>query len=175
MGSTPSKINLNEVSISPLDPQWDRADFCCGHKSIDNFFINSAKDHHKKHKARVYGAVYRDVVIGYYFLVAQSTPPGEISKEAVKKFSRVDETPCVYLGMLGVREAYTRNGVGKVLMVHAMKKTLEVANLIGIYALTLEADNKEVGEFYKNLGFEYFIEGDLAMYLPIGTIKKVLG
>lgn len=174
MGNTPTKVDLSRLEIKPLDSAWDRAAFCCGHQTIDNFFRNNAPEHHRKHKARVYCALYDEAVIGYYFLVAQSTPPERVSEEAFKKFGRVKETPCVYLGMLGVHEEHKGNGIGKTLMIHAMRKTMEVADIIGIYALTLEAVDEDVGNFYLGLGFKYFIEGELFMYLPLSAIREVL-
>jgi len=77
--------------------------------------------------------------------------------------------------MIGVQEDCQGSGVGKLLMLHAMGKTLMVADLIGLYALTLDADNNDLAEKYKRWGFEFFVEGELAMYMPIGTIRDALG
>lgn len=167
-------VDLSKLEIKPLDRKMDRAAFSCGNARIDNFFRNNARDQHEKHRVRVYVATYDGKIVGYYYLVAQSLPPAHVSEEAIRKFGRVNATPCVYLGMIGTQTEYQNNGIGYVLMLHAMKRTLEVATLVGIYALTLEAIDKPTAERYKKWGFEYFIEGELAMYLPLTTIKEAL-
>jgi GNAT superfamily N-acetyltransferase len=168
-----SKLDLSKLIIKPLEKE-KRAAFCCGNDKIDNFFRNNARDQHQLHKIRCYVALLDDVVVGYYYLVAQSVPPDHVSEEAIKKFGRVNNTPCVYLGMIGVNKDHQDNGIAKTLMVHAMRRTLEVANLIGIYALTLEAIDEDVAARYTRWGFKRFVEGDLAMFLPLATIKEVL-
>ena len=174
LASTSKKvIDLGKVAIKPLDPSTGRAAFCCGHDKIDNFCKNNAKKQHRNNQVRVYDAVYEDELIGYYYLVAKSDSPDSISEKAREKFGRVQAAPCVYLGMIGVCEDCQGNGVGNLLMLHAMDVTLRVADLIGLYALTLDADNDEVAARYKKWGFEFFIEGELAMYIPIGTIRDM--
>lgn len=172
--STPNKVDLSKLIIKPLLPEMDRAAFCCGHGKIDNFFRNNACDQHKRHKVRVYVALIGGAIVGYYYLVAQSTPPDRVSEEAIKKFGRVNATPCVYLGMIGTHKEFQKNGIGKTLMVHAMRRTLDVAHLIGIYALTLEAVDEKTAGTYERWGFKYFLDGELAMFLPLATIKEIL-
>jgi len=166
-----NRVDLSKVEIRPLDPDLGRAAFSCGHQRIDNFCKNNAKKQHSQNKVRVYDAIFDGGLIGYYYLVAASNPPEEVSEVANEKFGRVKQAPCVYLGMVGVDEKFKGQSVGKLLMSHAMKTTLQVADLIGLYALTLHAVDAEVAKFYEKLGFEYFIDGDLAMFIPLATIR----
>jgi len=106
--------------------------------------------------------------------VASTHPPETVSKEAIEKFGRVNSTPCVYLGMIGVNGDHQGSGVGRLLMLHAMKKTLEVADLVGIYALTLTAIDQSTAERYKRWNFVPFSEGELDMFVPLTTIKQAL-
>jgi hypothetical protein len=46
------------------------------------------------------------------------------------------------------------------LLLDAMKVTLTVADSIGLYALTLDAVDKDKAAIYAKLGFIPFIEGD---------------
>jgi GNAT superfamily N-acetyltransferase len=172
--SAKREIDLSKVVYGPFDFSKSRAAFCCGNERIDNFFRNNAKKQHLAHKVRVYTATYENEIIGYYYLVATSNPPDHVSEEAFAKFGRVNSTPCVYLGMIGVDLPCASNGVGKVLMIHAMEKTLEIAELVGIYALTLDALDEKTAERYGRWGFQKFVEGELAMFLPLGTIRSLL-
>ncbi len=176
--STQKRVDLSQVVVGPLDPKTDRAAFSCGHKKIDNFCHNNAQRQNAINRVRVYDAIYEGELIGYYYLVATSHLPDLLSQEAEDKFGRVSKAPCVYLGMIAGRQDYSGNGVGKLLMVHAMEKTLEVADRVGIYALTLHADTDKLVEKYKRWGFEPFLkdgDGDRAMYIPLSTIRDAIG
>ena len=172
-GTSKKTVDLDRVDIKPLASEMSRAAFCCGETRIDNFFRNNARDHHARNKVRVYVADYESLPIGYYYLVAVTHNPEMISPEAFEKFGRVKHAPCVYLGMLGVCEECQGNGVGKLLMLHAMRQTLKVADIVGLYALTLEAINEGMAERYEKWGFNRFASGRLEMFIALPTIRML--
>jgi len=168
-----NSLDLDQVTIEPLDPKVGRAAFCCGNTRIDNFFRNNAKDQHIKHRVRVYTAIFEGQPIGYYYLVAKSDEPKKVSEEAIEKFGRVNSTPCIYLGMLGVCLQHQGCGLGYLLMLHAMRQTLAVADMIGLYALTLEAIDEPTAQRYERWSFKRFESGGLHMYIALSTIKSL--
>jgi GNAT superfamily N-acetyltransferase len=171
----PEKIDLEKLTIQPLDPSMDRAAFYCGEPELDDFFRDNAADHHERYLTRVYTALYDNEIAGYYRLNAQSHSSKTISAEALSKLARIPFAPCIYLGMIATLERLQGNGIGKVLMLHAFAQTLRVAEYAGVYALTLKAINEEKAATCKRWGFERFIEGELLMYIPLATIRTVLG
>lgn len=113
-------------------------------------------------------------VLGYYYLCLSSYTVSAIG-EAAQKFNRVDAVPVVYLGMIGVHSKCARMGIGKLLMRDAMIRTTEIAEHAGTYALTLDALNEELVDYYGMFGFVSFEGGKgLEMYLPLMTIKNAL-
>jgi GNAT superfamily N-acetyltransferase len=174
-GTSKTAINLGDVIIKPLDRNTDRAAFCCGVQGIDNFCRQNARQHHESDKARVYLATHVSTLVGFHFLVVSSEIADEISVKAGEHFSRVKKAPLVYLGMLGVDQNAKGNGIGKLLMLHAMQTTLRIADLAAVYALTLDARNEKLAkEFYEPLGFERFKDKELRMFLPVSEIRKAL-
>ena len=167
-------IELTDVEIQPLDDSISRAAFCCGVDKIDNFCRQNARQHHSTDRARVYLACHKGKLVGFYYLVVSSAAAGQISDEAGEKFSRVLVAPLVYLGMIGVDQSAKKCGVGKLLMLHAMQTTLRIADLAGVYALTLDARDSTVAPFYEALGFSYFKEGELKMFYPVREIRAAL-
>lgn len=169
-------VDLNKVAMKPFDPQLRRAAFSCGRSNMDRYLHESAEDQHKRSNSRIYYAVHNDQIIGYYSLAAASRNPNAISADAIKRFARILNAPCVYLGMFATHTACQRQGVGQKMMVHAMETTLRVAELIGVYALILDAVDQDVAERYRKWGFEYFIEGkaEYKMYIPLGTIRSAV-
>jgi GNAT superfamily N-acetyltransferase len=159
----------------------DRAAFCCGNDELDDFFTHHAARHHAAHRVRVTVAMHGGRIVGFYWLVAHGQPLGRISSEAEAAFdtTKFDATPLVYLGMIGTDRSVQGLGIGKILMVHAMRQTLAVADVVGVYALTLDAVDAETARRYAKWGFEYCVEGAdttyVPMYIPVETIRRVPG
>jgi|ERR1700687_4779405 len=169
-------INLDAVTIKPFDNVIRRKAFSCGKQNIDNFLFHSAPDQHKKSHCRVYYAIHDGALAGFYSLAAASRNADLISQQAIEYFERISHAPCIYLGMIGVQEKWQANGIGKKLMIHAMETTVQVAELVGIYALILQAADAEIGRRYKKWGFEYFLgeqeRPQPNMFIALETIKK---
>jgi GNAT superfamily N-acetyltransferase len=68
------------------------------------------------------------------------------------------------------------NGIAKKLMIHAMEATVQVAELVGIYALILQAGDADLAKMYKKWGFTYFLVEEEKpqpnMFIALETIKK---
>lgn len=173
-GSSSEKIDVKKLRIMPLDSTMDRADFCCGEPELDAFFRDYAAEHHDNHLARVNVAFYDQELVGYYWLAAQSHASGRLSDEATGKLERIEFAPCIYLGMIGVLKKFQGHGIGRIMMLHAFERTLEIAELAGVYALTLEAINEDKAKTYQRWGFTRFIDGELLMYIPVSTIRAAL-
>jgi GNAT superfamily N-acetyltransferase len=175
--TTSHEIDAKSIEIRPLEKGIDRAAFSCGSRMIDNFFRNNARQHHDQGRVRVYVAMHDNVPVGYYWLVASSKNPDDISEVARDKFGRVGYAPCVYLGMIGVDQQHQKLGIGRKLMVHAMKRALAVSEIVGVYALVLDAVDRDVAELYRRWSFEYFDadvvleDGSIPMYIPISTLR----
>ena len=60
------------------------------------------------------------------------------------------------------------------MMVHAMRQTLAVAEIVGVYALTLDAIDEDMARRYNKWGFDYFEPGQLWMYIPLPTIRAAI-
>jgi hypothetical protein len=70
-GNSPSsRIELDKLEIRPLDPNMDRAAFYCSEPELDDFFRHYSADHHERHLARVYTAIHKNRIVGFYWLVA---------------------------------------------------------------------------------------------------------
>lgn len=175
-GKSDQPFDLSKVEIKPFDPRLRRAAFSCGRTNMDNFLKKSAPDQHKKSSCRTYLAVSNDEIVGYYTLSAASRDPNILSEEAIKRFGVILSAPCVYLGMFATDSKFQRRGIGQKMMVHAMEITAKVSELVGVYALILDAADAEVAERYEKWGFEYFVEGkaEYKMYMPLGTIKSAI-
>lgn len=78
-----------------------------------------------------------------------------MSEAADKKFGRFDAIPSIYLTMIA-RDKGASKGLGTHMMLDAFKRSLEVREHVGVYALTLHAYNDDVQSIYEKLGFQVF-------------------
>ena len=74
------------------------------------------------------------------------------------------------------KEEYRGSGLGAVLMAHAIGTTSEIAERAGTYALTLDALNEKLVEYYKEFGFQTFKQSKtgLEMFMPIQTLMRAV-
>ena len=162
------------VHIKPLGKER-RGGFCCGVITIDNFFKNNAKKDHKNYKVRVFIAVAEgeECPVGFYSLCLTTYVPASVNGEAQAQFERVNAVPAVYLAMIGVREQYKGQGIGKQLMKDAFNRALNIAENAGTYALALDAYDESVAKYYEEkLGFSRFVEGNLKMFIPLSVLRS---
>lgn len=173
----------------PLDPQMDRAAFSCGDetnpacKELSVYFREYAADHHTNGWVRVYVALHKRSIVGYYWLSTQGANPNKLSPETRENMGRIEFASCVYLGMLAIQIEYQGSGLGPTLMVDAFRQALKVAEYVGVYAVTLQAVDKRTADKYAaDFDFQYFDDGakiteeskDIWMFLPLPTIRKAL-
>jgi GNAT superfamily N-acetyltransferase len=133
-------------------------------------------DHNRIEMIKV--CIARDVdnmdVLGFYYLLNTSLEPddlGSIGQSEPLVFHA--KTPAVYLGMIGVHEPLTRQGLGTQLMIHIFRRVIEIATLSGLWALTLDADDDEAVIYYQRFEFRRFGSGR-EMYIPLSTIKRLI-
>lgn len=171
--------DISNVHIEPLRAaEHIRRGFCCSVQKIQNYCRNNIHRQHDAYQVRAFVACDGDSleVIGFYYLCLTSFVIGKIDDPSDDKFDRVKAVPAVYLGMIAVHDDYIGSGVGKMLMAHALHTTTEIADRAGTYALTLDALNEKLVEYYKKFDFQTFKQGEtgLEMFLPLKSIQAAI-
>jgi ribosomal protein S18 acetylase RimI-like enzyme len=169
--------SIENVRIEPLGDHHLRGNFLCKNQKIENFCRNNIKKQNNSYKIRAFVAIEGDCldVLGYYYLCLTSYAVGAVDSTSDEKFSRDNAVPAVYLGMIGVHTKHDRAGIGRLLMRDAFRRTLIIADNAGTYALTLDAVDEDLAKYYENkFDFQRFADGDLEMFLPLGTIRSAL-
>lgn len=77
----------------------------------------------------------------------------------------------VLIGRLAVSEAIQGQGIGKMLLADAIKRTLAVGNQIAIYAMVVDAVNENAVKFYEQFGFSRLKENRPRLFLPLKSIQ----
>ena len=159
-----------KFTIVPLAARHDRAAFDCGEPSLNDFLKRFARQNVEKGLGRTYVAVKPDEprIYGYYTIVS-----GSLSFETIPENLPRYPIPVVHLGRLAVAVSAKGQGLGKALLADALKRALNIADQLGIYAVEVYALTENAREFYLKFGFGELLDDGLHLYLTIKKIRKL--
>jgi ribosomal protein S18 acetylase RimI-like enzyme len=165
--------DFQNLVIAPLNPTHDRTGFRCGVEALDSYLKKQAKQDIKRHISRVFVATKPDnpkVVIGYYTLSTLSIELNQIPEKLARKLPK-HPVPAALIGRLAVNNAAQGQGVGKMLLADAIKRTLAVSDQIAIYAMVVDAINDNAKRFYEQFGFKRLSDDRPRLFLPLKSIS----
>jgi len=80
----------------------------------------------------------------------------------------------VRLGRLAISKHHHGRGLGKILLVAAMKKFLDIFSMAGGIGLFVDAKDHKAKAFYEHFGFVPLPSNELQLFLPVATIQEAL-
>jgi GNAT superfamily N-acetyltransferase len=162
-------------SVEPFDPaRHKRGEFSSGVASIDNYLKLTARKHQDANIAAVFVIVDEaEEIIGYFALKAMQIDASELGGAIdAKLVARHREVPATLLSMLGVDQSYQGQGIGKMLLADALRRSLAASKLVASQCIVLDvlddADAARRAAFYEALGFApCTVSGKARMYLTM--------
>jgi ribosomal protein S18 acetylase RimI-like enzyme len=170
--------------IAQLDPErHDRASFSCGVEQVDNFFRKTANKLAEAGNLRVFVMTAADgAVIGFYALNAHAIDYRDLPERFARTRPRHGSIPAAYLSMIGVDRRYAGQGFGGDLLADALMRITSASERLGIAVVILDIlddGNPELVSrrkgLYESYGFMPLSANPLRMFLPVATIRKILG
>lgn len=164
--------DYSRLIIQPLAVGHDRPGFHCGVASLDDYIHKQASQDVKRRISRVFVAaetVRPSVIAGYYTLSSLSIDLGQLPEGLARRLPR-HPIPAALLGRLAVAQAARGQGVGKMLLADAVRRTLAVGEEIGIYALVVDAIDESAQAFYEQFGFSTLDSENHRLFLPLKSI-----
>lgn len=135
----------------PLEKHHSTTELDSGAEELDSWLRDYAWVNHQSGNARVFVATRGDQVVGYYALattgVEKLVAPDELKKGGVPS-----QIPCLLLARLAVDRTESNRGMGKGLLVDAIRRAVRVSQDVGVRALLIHARNDEARRFYEHLG-----------------------
>jgi GNAT superfamily N-acetyltransferase len=114
----------------------------------------------------------KGLVTGFYTLSSASISieeaPDEIKNKLPKAYKHL---PAILLGRLAVDQKLQGTGIGKLLLMDAMKRCFELSTVLGSWALIVDPIDEKARSFYKKYGFVPLSTG--RMFLPMKTIESL--
>ncbi len=108
-------------------------------------------------------------IYGYYTLSSNSFGY-EIVPENLPRYP----VPVVHLGRLAVDKSAKRQGLGTALLANAFRRSVGIAEQLGIYAVEVYALNEQARKFYLDFGLTELKDDRFHLYIKIDKIKKIL-
>jgi GNAT superfamily N-acetyltransferase len=165
-------------AVEPLSAAHAVADFDCGSAAQSVWLVEHALQAHRAGLSRVY--IVRDTehpdqrVAGYYALAAGSVAPADASPRLMRGAGRYHQ-PVVILTRLGVDRAAQGAGLGRALVVDALRRIAVAAEVIGVRAVLIHCETDTARDFYRRLAkFEQSPTDPLHLLLLMKDLRRAL-
>lgn len=166
---------MSSFDFHILDKSFDRSLFDCGENQLNNFLKAKARQNQSLNFNKTFVAIESGDkakrVLGFYSLsmgeIDLSSLPESISKKLPKH-----PVPVARMGRLAVDTSTKGQGLGKLLLVDAMKRVQSASELVGVYALLVDAKDDNAKSFYKKYGFIELVDEPMTLFLPLVSFPK---
>ena len=157
--------------IELLDATHDRTSFSCGRTPLDEYLKKFAGQSARSYVGRTFVAVRLEerAVQGYYTLAMTSVAVQAMPEHLRKKLP--NPVPAALIGRLAVDESCQGQGLGKYLLLDALRRIVGAGQSVAAYAVILDATDEDARSFYSHFGFESLSDDPNHLFLPIKRVR----
>lgn len=160
--------------IEKLARHHDVSQFDCGSHALNTFLQRYAWQNQKKGSVQNYLALVGEEVAGFYSLTYGQLEYADAPSLLAKGMPR-HPIPIILLARLGIDLQYQGMKLGAGLLVDALHRTLQAAEIAGIRAIVVHAKDEKARAFYSHLGFQSMPQRPLVLFRLLQDIKHMLG
>lgn len=164
--------------VEPIGKQHNRADFSCGHETLDHYLKQQATQDARRRVAAPFILTQesnRKAIVGYYTLSASGVYLEDLPDEIVKKLPAYPMVPVTLLGRLALDQRYRGQGIGEFLLIDALQRAFNQSSQIAAMAVVVDAIDEKAAGFYRHFGFIDFPDKPGRLFLPMKTIDALFG
>jgi GNAT superfamily N-acetyltransferase len=162
------------LHIEKLHRTHNVEQFTCGQAELDRFLIRHALQAQQSNSSQTYVAVSGEEVAGFYSIVAGEVRHAQAPERVVKGMAR-HPIPLLVLARLAVHTNAQGRGIGSGLLLDALGRTLQVADVIGVRALAVHAKDDRAVAFYRHFGFAPSPTDTRHLFMIIKDIRLAAG
>ena len=149
-------------------------DFTCGQPELDRFLIRHALRAQQMNSSQTYVGLSGKTVIGFYTIVAGEVRHVDAPVRVVKGMPRYP-IPLLVLARLAVHSEWQGRGIGAGLLLDALGRALQVADIVGVRSLAVHAKDDAAAEFYRHFGFVQSPTDSRHLFMLMKDIRTVAG
>lgn len=163
---------MRPVEIVSFSRAIDRSGFSCGKPDLDAWLKQHAGHQERSNNTRTFLAVdpQSDGVLGYYATTTYRLELGEVARLHGSPRRRYP-IPAVLLARLAVDERSAGRGVGRQLLVHALRGFVTASRRVGFEMVVVHAFDVDAVTFYTTHGFTPFADNPMHLFLTTKELR----
>lgn len=114
-------------------------------------------------------------IVGFYTLSQYAIELDVIPEKIARRLPKYRHVPATLLGRLAVSAAFRGQGLGELLLLDALKRSLQGSRQLASVAVIVDAKDDSAVGFYKKYGFLALPKVANRLFLPMATIEKSVG
>ena len=162
--------------LENLSKRHDREGFDCGSEPLNLFLRQTARQHAQRGISRTFVLTLEEddqkTILGFFSLNLCQIRTETLTPNESKSLPR--DVAGVRLGRLAVSLSHQKKGIGRLLLVAAMQKFLEIHGVAGGIGLFVDAKDLEAKRNYEQFGFVPLPSNELELFLPLKSIQEAL-
>lgn len=164
-----------EIKIEPLERSHNRGNFDCGIQELNNFLKKYAFQNRKNHISKTFVAVQDEQAIEKELVGFYTLSTGQINFDVLPKGVKHLRYPVsiARIARLAIDLKYQSKGVGGFLLHDALQKIKTVSQVVGIFAVVVDAKDVKLKSFYERYGFVSLQEVELMLCLPMKVLDQL--
>jgi GNAT superfamily N-acetyltransferase len=163
-----------QLHIEKLNRSHVVEPFTCGQPELDRFLVRHALHAQQANSSQTYVAISGSEIVGFYTIVAGEIHHADAPERVVKGMPR-HPIPLLVLARLAVHIKAQGHGIGSGLLLDALGRTLQVADVIGVRALAVHAKDDRAIAFYQHFGFTPSPSDPRHLFMIIKDIRLAAG
>lgn len=165
---------MADWTIRRLDKDHDRSTFDCGQPLLNEWLKDRAGQFDRRDLSRTFVATRPNEVLvaGYYAISTHRVVSEALPAAEAKGLPRLD-VPVVLIGRLAVDHTVQGRGLGALLLVDALRRSLQISEQVGIRAVEVDALDDAARNFYLKFGFRSLLDDPRHLFLPMHAIRKL--
>jgi len=163
-----------EFVIEAMTKAHAPGQFDCGTASLTDWLQRFAWTNQQSGSARVYVAHRRDnSIVGYHCLTAGSVSRDDAPARIAKGLAH-HPIGVILLGRLAVDSRFQGKGLGRALLLDALKRTAQAADTVGVRVLLVHAIDESARRFYMRFDFQPSPVDPMHLMLLLKDLRALL-
>jgi GNAT superfamily N-acetyltransferase len=168
-----SKPPVAGPQITKLSGRHIVAEFDCGAEALNSYLVRFALANQNAGGASTYVAAVGDVVAGYFSLATAQIEYAAAPERLRKGLAR-HPIPVILLARLAVNRGWQGKGLGAALLLDALRRTLNAAEIVGVRAIMVHAKDEAARRFYEHFNFDPSPIEPLHLFLLVKEIARLV-
>lgn len=166
-----------DFCIELLAAHHNKAAFSCGNEQLDQYLHVSATQDKKRNIAIPYviDDLDRQKIIGYYTLSMSGINLEQLPEAIIKKMPKYPIVGVALIGRLAIDRDYKGFGWGKLIIMDAFQRSLNISKATGSFAVVVDAIDDDAVRFYQRFDFKTFPGCSDKLFRTMKSISQIFG